>query len=730
MDDLAIGSYLGGVFILYGKKGGWGTADIDLSAFSINKLGINILKSKAGYGVKVFGNIDINKDGYVDFGISCSSCSDGVKILVIYGNNYFSSNINISALNYKQKLNIKTSNLADRNSYSGKSCGDFDGDGFSDLLVVAPNSYLGQLSSGQLFVITNMFGSTTLYPTMAPNSNPKSTAVPTNIPTRFLTKFPTDCPTIRPSQTPSRWNSGTLSTSPTVVVDSEYVAPSRLPSSVFTFTPSTLPSLRPSRYPTRTPSSSPTILASVAPTIIIETTMSMFPTLVPTVNSTYQNITGSAPLSKSTLSTILYGCVASIAFACLLGCLGFIAYRHMMNSDMDDKEYTERDENNSSKDKIESAPSSLFETQVKVIFAMLHQPNTRDLVISYFDEMYGVEYIYGSMLDYLLLNESHNLDDSLETICCMCLETNLIYLNPLSYFMLCVYLTNPCWEIRAAATNAVRFVTKMKPDVIVSESVIVVIASILHVFEDSKESAVLITGDITLMRPDLISQQIWDIVWRESNNMRGCSSFEMEYALSLLKTLKVMKEKCPLLITDLMSDNDGDSMKMESEAKSCDGNQNANERLLHSREVLVDPQLDARCGINRASSSSDSMRLDVAFRLRASSSHEVRSSSPSSVSNSKSSKCSDISSSENISLSQSNLKHSTTRKVLTVAVVSSEKDGEGEGDILSWADSSSDSSSSSAAFASSSSSVSMVPWGHVTSSSSSSEGSDGESSQN
>ncbi|MBX9255762.1 FG-GAP repeat protein [Desmonostoc muscorum CCALA 125] len=171
-DDLIIGvgsaspngqSYAGSSYVVFGSSSGF-SAQFNLSSlngsngFVIN--GINA-GDRSGHSVSSAG--DINGDGFddviiaADFASPNGQFSAGSSYVVFGSSSGFSAQLNLSSLNGSNGFVINGSDSRDYSGGSVSSAGDFNGDGFDDLIIGAsaasPN---GQYRGGESYVV---FGS-------------------------------------------------------------------------------------------------------------------------------------------------------------------------------------------------------------------------------------------------------------------------------------------------------------------------------------------------------------------------------------------------------------------------------------------------------------------------------------------------------------------------------------------------------------------------------------------
>ncbi len=187
-DDIVIGAAgandnSGISYVIYGSSN---LANIDLSAFTSSQ-GFLIYGNDTDYrsGLRVSKAGDINGDGYPDILIGAYVASSNAgKTFIIYGNKT-NIDIELSSLRTYQGFIVQGENVGDYSSYSVSSAGDFNGDGYDDILIGA---YEAESSKGKSYIILDS--------SAASNPSQLPTEVPTFIPTDKPSSFPTQSPTI------------------------------------------------------------------------------------------------------------------------------------------------------------------------------------------------------------------------------------------------------------------------------------------------------------------------------------------------------------------------------------------------------------------------------------------------------------------------------------------------------------------------------------------------------
>ncbi|MCC5665254.1 tandem-95 repeat protein [Nostoc sp. CHAB 5784] len=165
IDDLIIGAS--------NDKGGAAKYDVVFGSSSGFGASFNLSDLNGNNGFAIFGSFffsnssssagDINGDGVDDLIIGARYASPNGKYYagesyVVFGNSSgFGASLNLFDLNGSNGFVINGIDKDDRSGYSVSSAGDFNGDGFDDLIIGAPRADLkGQLNAGESYVV---FGS-------------------------------------------------------------------------------------------------------------------------------------------------------------------------------------------------------------------------------------------------------------------------------------------------------------------------------------------------------------------------------------------------------------------------------------------------------------------------------------------------------------------------------------------------------------------------------------------
>ena len=144
------GTDSGLTYLVYGTTAGF-SADFDVSSLAAAD-GFRIAGESANdfSGSSISSAGDVNGDGYDDVLIGAyqndESGSDAGATYLVYGtSNTYSSTYQLSDLNGTTGVKLTGLNAGDQFGYSVSAAGDFNGDGFDDVLVGAP---LGERNSG------------------------------------------------------------------------------------------------------------------------------------------------------------------------------------------------------------------------------------------------------------------------------------------------------------------------------------------------------------------------------------------------------------------------------------------------------------------------------------------------------------------------------------------------------------------------------------------------------
>ncbi|PSF39565.1 hypothetical protein C7H19_01890 [Aphanothece hegewaldii CCALA 016] len=173
-DDLIIGAFSanpngdssGQSYVVFGKSGGFSDS-LNLSTLNgTNGFAINGISAIDFSGASVSNAGDINGDGFDDLIIGApgtnpnSGIFGGGQSYVVFGKSGgFSASLNLSTLNGSNGFAINGINANDGSGRSVSSAGDFNGDGFDDLIIGASGADPNDSYSGQSYVVFGKSGS-------------------------------------------------------------------------------------------------------------------------------------------------------------------------------------------------------------------------------------------------------------------------------------------------------------------------------------------------------------------------------------------------------------------------------------------------------------------------------------------------------------------------------------------------------------------------------------------
>ena len=166
-DDVIVGAWradsgaadAGASYVVFGKAGGF-LSDIQLSSLNGSdgfKLSGVAADDRSGYSVGSAG--DVNGDGYDDLIVGAALAdpngnSSGASYIVFGKASGFTANFNLSTLNGGNGFKLSGGAASDKSGFSVASAGDFNGDGFDDLIVGAPGAKVGSAyGAGSAYII-------------------------------------------------------------------------------------------------------------------------------------------------------------------------------------------------------------------------------------------------------------------------------------------------------------------------------------------------------------------------------------------------------------------------------------------------------------------------------------------------------------------------------------------------------------------------------------------------
>ncbi|HEY0113227.1 MAG TPA: tandem-95 repeat protein, partial [Allosphingosinicella sp.] len=147
----------GAAYVLFGKASGF--SDINLGSLSASA-GFKIVGGATGdsFGHSVSSAGDINGDGYADIIVGAPTApkiANGYqgKAYVIFGKAGGFGTVDLTTLNGSNGFSVSYAQIGANVGKSVSSAGDFNGDGFDDLIVGAPGKYNANSPSGSAFVV-------------------------------------------------------------------------------------------------------------------------------------------------------------------------------------------------------------------------------------------------------------------------------------------------------------------------------------------------------------------------------------------------------------------------------------------------------------------------------------------------------------------------------------------------------------------------------------------------
>ncbi len=177
-------------FLIYGKTTGF--TNINLATLTSAE-GIYIEGAFAANanGAEVSYAGDVNGDGYGDVIVGANQANSykGISYVIFGASNI--ANLAYSTLTLNQGFKIFGQNINDQSGISVSSAGDFNGDGYADVIIGANQAYpYGRTNSGAAYIIFN--SAVTANPTSMP------TGEPSGQPTGEPSGEPTSNPTLEP----------------------------------------------------------------------------------------------------------------------------------------------------------------------------------------------------------------------------------------------------------------------------------------------------------------------------------------------------------------------------------------------------------------------------------------------------------------------------------------------------------------------------------------------------
>ncbi len=144
--------YAGSSYVVFGKPDGF-AATLDVSALNgTNGFRIDGFVEGGGSGARVAAAGDVNGDGFGDMIVGAPTFVSGEgSVHVLFGKRTgFAPTINLSTLNGTTGFRFD-GYAGDGTGWTAAAAGDFDGDGFSDVIIGARDA--GQYASGESYVV-------------------------------------------------------------------------------------------------------------------------------------------------------------------------------------------------------------------------------------------------------------------------------------------------------------------------------------------------------------------------------------------------------------------------------------------------------------------------------------------------------------------------------------------------------------------------------------------------
>jgi hypothetical protein len=328
------------VYLLYG---GPSLTNVDTTSGSFpGVIFPNPITLDDSFGAAVSRAGDFNGDGYDDLVIASVGNTRTSVIYVVFGGSSSPASFDLNTMTSSAGVRYFTKR-ADNGGWSVSGGVDINSDGFTDIIIGAPNtnnhngaahvvfgsaspvdSSVFHLGNGVISLngTSNQVGSivtleknvgtisrgilvspfagvvspvyyfhdllepdSSVSPTTSPTFSPTvpPTVAPTFSPSANPSVFPTIEPSVSPTFTPTRSPSVVPSKGPTV---SPTQTPSLVPSVTPTFSPTRSPSVVPSKSPTVSPTQTPSLVPSVTPTFSPTRSPSVVPSESPTVTAT------------------------------------------------------------------------------------------------------------------------------------------------------------------------------------------------------------------------------------------------------------------------------------------------------------------------------------------------------------------------------------------------------------------------------------------------------------
>ncbi|MGN7614577.1 hypothetical protein ACQZV8_21105, partial [Magnetococcales bacterium HHB-1] len=150
----------GSSYVVFGQASGW-SASVALSSLDgSNGFRVDGLTANDQSGGAVDGIGDFNGDGLDDFLVSASwrdpeGRSEAGESYIIYGQTSgWGASLSLSSIDGSNGLSLKGVDANDKSGTSAHGAGDINGDGFSDIIIGAPNGDPGNVANaGESYVV-------------------------------------------------------------------------------------------------------------------------------------------------------------------------------------------------------------------------------------------------------------------------------------------------------------------------------------------------------------------------------------------------------------------------------------------------------------------------------------------------------------------------------------------------------------------------------------------------